>query len=179
MIIESNIDLLEEILGEWELTIGKDFEGYKNHVYRMVNFCLALKICDREERDKIIIAGCFHDIGIWIEKTIDYIPPSIPPAKKYLTEHNLEHWTDEITLMIQEHHKITKYCHSDYPLVELFRQGDLVDFSLGTIKFGLPKEHIKNVKSMFSNAGFHMGLVRKSSTWFLKHPFNPFPMMKW
>lgn len=179
MKIESTIELLDKILEEWKPTIGQDFEGYKNHVYRMVNFCLALKKCNDEEREKIIIAGCFHDVGIWIERTIDYIPPSIPPAKKYLIENKLEHWVDEVTLMIEEHHKIKAYCNNDYPLVELFRKGDLVDFSLGTVKFGLPKEYIKSVKNKFSNAGFHKGLVKKSSIWFLRHPFNPLPMMKW
>jgi len=177
--IESTIELLEDILGPWESVIGKDFEGYKNHVYRMVNFCFALKECDNEQRKKIIIAGCFHDIGLWIEKGIDYIPPSIPPAKKYLIENKLEKWVEEITLMIEEHHKLLKYRNNDYPLVELFRKGDLVDFSLGSIKFGLPKEYISSVKNKFPNANFHKMLVQKSSVWFIRHPFNPLPMMKW
>lgn len=179
MQIETSIELIEKILKEWESVIGQDFEGYKNHVYRMVNFCLALSECNDEQREKIIIAGSFHDIGLWIERGIDYIPPSIPPVKKYLIENNLEKWVDEITLMIEEHHKIFKYKNNDYPLVELFRKGDLVDFSLGAIRFGLPGDYIISVKSMFPNAGFHRGLVQKSSAWLLRHPFNPLPMMKW
>jgi len=179
MHIESSIELLEKILNEWKPVIGQDFEGYKNHVYRMVNFCLALRACNDEEREKIIIAGCFHDMGIWVDKTLNYIPPSVLPAKKYLIENKLEKWIDEITLMIEEHHKIFKYKNSAYPLVELFRKGDLVDFSLGAVRFGLPNDYIHSVKSMFPNAGFHKGLVQKSSAWFLKHPFNPLPMMKW
>ena len=179
MKIEETIDLIDDILEEWEKVIGSDFEGYKNHVYRMVNFCLALKSCDKEEREKIIISGCFHDIGIWVEKTIDYIPPSIPPVKKYLIKNNREDWAEEIILMIEEHHKIRKYRNNDYPLVELFRKGDLVDFSLGRVKFGLPKEYIVKVKNTFPNSGFHKGLVKKTSMWFLKHPLNPVPMMKW
>jgi len=179
MKIESNIEIIEEVLEKWKKTIGKDFDGYKNHVYRMVNFCLTLKKCNDDERKKIIIAGCFHDIGIWAEKTIDYIPPSIPPAKKYLIQNNLEHWTEEIILMIKEHHKIRPYKNNNYPLVELFRKGDLVDFSLGMVKFNVPKDYIKKVKKTFPNSGFHKGLVIKLSSWFLKHPFNPAPMMKW
>ena len=82
MKIEENIPLLEEILSKWKPVVGKDYEGYKNHVYRMINFCFALKDCNEEEREKIIIAGCFHDLGIWIGNTVDYILPSIPPAKQ-------------------------------------------------------------------------------------------------
>ncbi len=179
MIIENNIPLLEEILNEWKETIGKDYEGYKNHVYRMIHFCLALRSCDEDEREKIIIAGCFHDIGIWTDKTVDYIPPSIPPAMAYLKQRDLEPWSNEIELMISEHHKIREYKGDAYPLVELFRKGDLVDFSFGLFKFGLPKDYINRVKSTFPNAGFHQNLGKLAAKWFLKHPLNPAPMMKW
>ena len=179
MLIADHIPLLEETLGAWKGQIGKDYEGYKNHVYRMVNFCLALKDCSETERQKIVIAGCFHDIGIWVEQTVDYIPPSLPPARDYLKHHGLEHWTTEIELMISEHHKITAYQDDTYPLVELFRRGDLVDFSFGLFRFGLPKTYIDRVKTQFPNAGFHANLVRLAAAWFPKHPLNPAPMMKW
>ena len=178
MQVEKQIPLLESILGEWKETIGKDFEGYRNHVCRMVNFCFALKPCSEEEREKVMIAGAFHDIGLWTGKTLDYIPPSIPPAIEYLKRHGLENWSNEISLMISEHHKLRQYVGS-FPLVELFRKGDLVDFSLGMVTFGLPKEYVSQVKAEIPNAGFHANLVRLSAKWFVKHPFNPAPMMKW
>ena len=96
MIVEERILLLEEILTEWKETIGNEYAGYRNHVYRMIHFCLSLKDCNEEEREKIIIAGAFHDIGIWIEDTVDYIPPSLPPAMEYLKNRNLEAWSTEI-----------------------------------------------------------------------------------
>ena len=177
--IEPNIPLLEEILGLWQDTIGKDYEGYKNHVYRMIHFCFALRDCTAEERDKIIIAGCFHDIGIWTDRTVDYIPPSIPPTQAYLSSKQLDHWSDEIILMIREHHKIRPYQDTTYPLVEVFRKGDLVDFSLGLVNFGLPKAYINEVKAQFPNAGFHRNLANLATQWFIEHPLNPAPMMKW
>jgi len=179
MVIEQSIPLLEETLGEWKELIGKDYEGYKNHVYRMIHCCFGLKDCTEEERQKIIIAGCFHDIGIWIDNTVDYIPPSLPPAAEYLKQQGLEQWSPEIELMISEHHKITPYNNDAYPLVELFRQGDLVDFSFGLFSFGLPKDYIDRLKAQFPNAGFHANLARLAAEWFPKHPFNPAPMMKW
>lgn len=177
--IKEHIPLLEEILEEWQDTIGADYEGYKNHVYRMVHFCLALHDCNEEDRTKMIIAGCFHDIGIWTKNTVDYIPPSIQSAKEYLTNKNLQHWSAEIELMISEHHKVRQYNDKTYPLVELFRKGDLVDFSLGLFKFGISKDHINSVKANFPNAGFHKNLVKLAAKWFLKHPLDPAPMMKW
>ena len=128
---------------------------------------------------KIIIAGAFHDIGIWIENTVDYIPSSIPPAMAYLQRRDLAAWSTEIELMIAEHHKITAYQDQTYPLVELFRKGDLVDFSFGLVKFGVPESYIKDVKAEFPNANFHKDLGKRAARWFVKHPLNPAPMMKW
>lgn len=177
MTIEDRIPLLEEILGEWKNELGKDFAGYKNHVYRMINFCFTQNDFSDDEREKIIIAGCFHDLGIWSDKTFDYLLPSIILAKNYLTQNNLNGWISEIELMIAEHHKLGKYTENQ--LVEIFRKGDLVDFSLGFVKCGLPKTYIGNVKKQFPNAGFHKCLLRISGRWFLNHPLNPVPVLKW
>jgi len=184
MKIYKDIPLLEAIFADWEDVIGADYDGYRNHVYRMINCCFALKTCTEEEQQKIIIAGAFHDIGIWIDNTMDYIPPSLPPAKAYLKANGLEKWDEEISLMISEHHKLRPYkdrLGKDNPdmLVELFRKGDLVDFSLGLFKFGIDKAYLKSLKAAFPNSGFHTGLVKKSIKRFLRHPLNPAPMMKW
>lgn len=179
MVIEEYIPRLEEILNEYKDRIGEDYEGYKNHVYRMLNFCFALRDCQEEEREKIIIAGGFHDLGIWLGNTVDYIPPSLPPAREYLKRKGLEGWTAEIVLIIEEHHKIREYKNDAYPSVELFRRGDLVDFSFGLFRFGLPKDYIERVRTRFPNAGFHAKLARLALRWFPKHPLNPAPMMKW
>ena len=179
MKVEENIPLLEDIFSEWKSTIGNEYQGYRNHVYRMIHFCLALRNCNDEEREKIIIAGAFHDIGIWINDTVDYIPPSLPPAMEYLKKRNLETWSDEIKLMITEHHKIREYKDPAYPLVEIFRKGDLVDFSFGLYKFGISKAYINQVKATFHNADFHKNLGKRAAKWFMKHPLNPAPMMKW
>jgi hypothetical protein len=179
MAIEAHIPFLEEILGQWKNEIGKDYQGYKNHVYRMINFCFALHDCDEEARQKIIIAGCFPDIGIWTADTFDYLPPSIAQSTSYLKQSGLEQWRNEIELMIGFHHKVRKHGDEDSPLVEVFRKGDLVDFSLGIINCGLQGSYVKGVKNHFPNAGFHKRLVQLELGWFTRHPFNPLPVFKW
>ena len=179
MLIEENIPLLEEILSNWKGEIGKDYKGYKNHVYRMIHCCFAIRSCNEDERKKIIIAGCFHDLGVWTENTVDYLPPSILLAREYLKGKNLDHWSTEIELMIDMHHKIRKYTDNKYSLVEVFRKGDLADFSLGLIKGGVPKEIMEKIKSTFPNEGFHKILLKMQGKWLIKHPLNPFPIMKW
>jgi hypothetical protein len=179
MVIEDRIPRLEEILATWQAEIGSDYTGYKNHVYRMINFCFALHPCTEEERQKIIIAGCFHDLGIWANDTFDYLSPSVALARTYLGQNNLEPWASEIALMIDMHHKLRRYRDERYPLVERFRQGDLVDFSLGLVQCGLSKSFINRVKARFPNAGFHKRLVQLEVGWFSRHPFRPVPVLKW
>lgn len=179
MTIERQIPRLELILSGWKDVIGDDFDGYRNHAYRMVNYCLHLKNCSEEEKEKIYIAAAFHDLGIWIGGTVDHIPPSIPPAVEYLKNHDMDSWIEEITLMISEHHKIRKYDNDKYPLVELFRKGDIIDLSFGKITFSVPKDHIKNVKEKFPGGDFHKSMRKKAVTWVKENPLNPVPMVKW
>lgn len=177
--LDDTIPLLEEILSGWRETLGSEYQGYRNHVCRMVHYCFALRACTQEEQEKIIIAGAFHDLGIWIADTVDYIPPSLPPAREYLEQRKLGAWTDEITLMITEHHKVREYTGAQAALVELFRKGDLVDVSLGVVRFGLSRAYITAVRTRFPNAAFHRNLGKRAARWFLRHPLNPAPMMKW
>jgi len=42
-------------------------------VYLVVNLCLAILGDSRVELEKIAVAAVFHDLGIWTNKTFDYI----------------------------------------------------------------------------------------------------------
>jgi len=180
MKIISRIPLLEKILGKHKKTLGDDYIPYRNHVCRVVNFCFQLMPdMDDEQKEKVIIAGCFHDLGIWTDDTLDYLPPSERAAEAYLKLRNLAQWSHEIGLMISLHHKLSKYKDDAYPLVEVFRRADLVDVSLGRIKFGLSPDTVKSIRNAFPNAGFHMRLTQLAAREFYRHPFRPLPFLKW
>lgn len=171
--------LIEQTLTPWKPRIGDDFAGYRGHVYRMFNFCLALRHCTPQEQDKLALAACFHDIGLWSDQTVDYLPPSVWQARQHLAQTGRDEWADEIALMIDLHHKLRRVERAQPPLVELFRQGDLVDFSLGMVRFGLSRRYVRSVKQALPNAGFHRFLLRGARDWFLRHPFSPPPFIKW
>lgn len=175
--IEENIPLVNQILEPFTPSLRGDFPGYRNHVYRMINFCLVQGDFVEEEKRKIMIAGCFHDIGIWTGDTFDYLPPSISAAIAYLVKNDLQDWSAEISLMIDQHHKLTTF--RGVPLVEVFRKGDLADFSLGLLRNGIPRDHIQKVKRRFPNEGFHRMLVKCAGRWICRHPLNPVPVLKW
>lgn len=164
--VHSSLLLVEEILSPWQGRIGADYDGYKNHVYRMLHCCFALApdISDENQR-KLTIAACHHDIGIWSEHTVDYLPPSIREAAKYLKAKQLSCWEEEVALLIDLHHKVRPIhgpLAQKYPLLEIFRRADLADFSLGLILGGVPAHFMQLLKRQFPNAGFHKMLMKAS-----------------
>lgn len=174
-----NLDLVEEIIGNHERHMGDQFMPYKNHVYRVLNFCFMLHESTDEEADKLAIAAAFHDLGMWPGDEIDYLDPSIRLAQDFLRGSGREEWVEEISMMIEFHHRFRRCPESFPPLVEVMRKGDWVDASMGLRRFGLPKEAIKRVQGEIENLGFHRNLVRIAAKEFRHRPFDPLPMMKW
>ena len=170
-----NYITIDKILENYKTIIGKDFSTYTNHVYRIFNFAILLDT-NKENIEKYAIAAVFHDLGIWTH-SFDYLEPSIALAKNYLEENKQEKWINEISLMIDNHHKITAY-KGAYKTVEVFRKADWIDVINGIKKHNLPKQNFKAIKKEFTNKGFHLFLLKQSLKWFVKHPLNPLPMFK-
>jgi HD superfamily phosphodiesterase len=80
----TNLPTIEEVLGDYASELGYDFTAYRNHVYRVVNLCLAIVGDSRVELEKIAVAAVFHDLAIWTDDTFDYIAPSVAIAGEYL-----------------------------------------------------------------------------------------------
>ena len=179
MEIEKNLPFFEAILTPWKEKIGVDYLGYRNHCYRVMHFCFALRACSEEEKRKIMIAAAHHDLGLWSAGTVAYLEPSILEARRYCEAHGYTDWIEEISLLISEHHKLRAYTDVRYPLVEVFRKADLVDFSLGFFKKGVSGQTYRMVRDAFPNAGFHKFLMRGAKDWFVKHPLSMPPFMKW
>ena len=172
--------LLDELLDAWKPQIGAAFPGYRNHCQRMAAFTLALfPAATADDRRKIAIAACFHDLGIWSDGTIDYLPPSSRRARDHLAAQGLSAWTTEVEFMIDEHHKLRAFKDPAWPLVEAFRKADLVDVSLGLIKFGIPGDTVRALKTAYPNEGFHKTLMGLAGGWFKQHPLSAPPFIKW
>lgn len=171
--------LIEEILGQWRQQIGPQWSGYRGHVYRMFNCCLALRACSEAETAKLAVAAAFHDLGLWSDRTVDYLPPSSARATEWLTSKGLADWSEEIRLIIDNHHKLRPYRDERWPLVEVFRKADLVDFSLHFIRCGIAGVILRQLRRTFPNSGFHWFLTKTAAGWFLRHPLSPPPFVRW
>jgi hypothetical protein len=166
----TSLPTVEEVLDIHASELGHDLIGSRNHVYRVVNLCLAFVGDSRVELEKIAIAAVFHDLGIWTNITFDYITPSVAIAREHLAARGMAEWIPEIEAMIVDHHKVTPSRAHPQALVEAFRRAE---------RFGLPRTFIAAVTATWPNAGFHRRLVELTIDRFWKHPLNPLPMVKW
>ena len=167
--------VIEGLLHYFKPALSKDYEKYRNHVYRVFLNCM---IIDDEKTNeaKYAITAVFHDIGIWTNNTIDYLPPSIEQAKQYLIKTSKQEWQAEISSMIHWHHKTSTYKGEYEQTVETFRKADWIDVTLGLITYGYDRKKINLNRKQIPNRGFHLFLVKRITANWLKHPLNPLPM---
>lgn len=177
-ILLKEIPILEEVLEAHAVELGGDFTAYRNHAYRVANLCVALSPDGAAQLEKIATAAAFHDLGIWTEHTFDYLRPSATLACAHLARAGREAWASEVAEMILQHHKLSTYRDPRHTLVEPLRRADWVDVSKGLFTFGLPRGLLKEVFSMWPNAGFHKRLVRLELGRLRTHPWSPLPMVR-
>lgn len=134
-------EALEYYLEKHQKEIGKDYEAYRGHCLRVLSFTkyfLSLENIQLDPRifNIIAMALAYHDIGLWTDKELNYLEPSVVQmTKRVLEEMKLSkqnegdeggsivymphrfHWStfeedsDIASTIIMEHHKFTSYDH--------------------------------------------------------------------
>lgn len=170
---------IDELLSRWREPLDGDYNAYRGHVYRVFNYCRILAGNGANSDSKFAVAAVFHDIGIWSNKTFDYLEPSVALAREYLKDTQRSFGESAVSHMILYHHKMRPYRSKDGRLVEAFRRADRVDVSGGRFRSGLDHGFIRIVRAEFPSAGFHRRVLQLSLKWALRHPLNPLPVMKW
>lgn len=170
--------LVEEVLDAFGAAIAGDLTAYRGHVYRVFHFCRALAPTAAERDDKAALAAVFHDLGIWSDHTVDYLPPSEHRLRTHLEQRGQQAWSSELAAMVALHHKLTPCRNAGQELVEAFRRADLLDLSFGLVRFGLPRAYVQEIQAAFPAAGFQLRVVQLVGAWAVRHPLRPFPMMR-
>lgn len=178
MSLALSFPLADEIINSFSAELGDDFAAYRNHVCRELNFFVALTGLSSPPT-AVLVAAAFHDLGIWTHHTFDYLPPSIELSSAFLAKAGLSNLEPEVRVIINEHHKVQPYEGPFSPNVEAFRKADLIDLSLGIIRFGLPRTYIRSVRLALSNAGFHRRLGVLTMRQLVRTPLRPLPMFHW
>lgn len=151
---------VEELLGRFEKRIGKDFPGYRNHIYRTITYAMHF-LENAEEYERIVeTAFVYHDIGLWTDRELAYLEPSEAVA---ITDNENFGWGLDPELLrgaIHWHHKIFPYRGPHQRIIEACRKADWIDASKGMLRKGISKAVIKEVEAAFPNLGFHDTLLR-------------------
>ena len=166
------------LLAPYAQQLGADRAGYTNHVIRVLLYCdlLFARAGGRgtapSRRLEFRVAGVFHDLGIWTDRTFDYLVPSIELATEYLQHEERGDLEPLVTEMIDQHHKQRAAGAADDP-VELFRRADLIDVSLGLRRFGIPGAQTRAMLRTYPSRGFHRTLIRLTAKRTIEHPTSP------
>jgi hypothetical protein len=178
MEIRAHFPVVDAVMERFGSALGRDRTGYFHHVVRVLNFYRALSP-GNDCPDPVVVAGAFHDLGIWTAGTFDYLGPSVKEVSACLESEGHAAWLPEVRAIIEQHHKLTPYRGPFEDTVETFRRADLVDVSLGLVRSGLPSPWVREVRRSFPNAGFHRRLLALTGRQFLRDPLHPLPMMRW
>jgi hypothetical protein len=150
------------------------FEGYRNHAHRIQNFVRSITSLSSQNEEKIAIAAAFHDLCAF--DGLDYLEPSIEEAARYLRKTGRESWDREIALTIAFHHRVRPYRGEAAHLVEPFRRADWNDFTMGLVRWGIPRDVRKAADAMFPVGEFvPKAVVKLALAWVSRHPLRPAP----
>lgn len=177
MTLLDDVPIVEQQLSKHAGSLGVDRVPYRNHVYRVLNFGVALSAPDAVAIDKLAIAAVFHDLGIWTAKTFDYLAPSMALADRYLEESGRSAWRAEVLGMIGEHHKLTPFSARPDWLVEPFRRADLTDVTRGWLPGGVDAATRARVFARWPAERFRWRLVQLTFARAVRHPLDPLPMV--
>ena len=135
-------ETLEDRLIEFKEVLGGDYEGYRGHLYRVLNYALYFLDGDETHRSLIETALVYHDIAVWTVPEMAYLEPSVELA----LEHNAEKgWGYDPQLLsdtIYWHHKITPFRGPNKAVVNAVRKGDWIDATGGKLRKGVSRERI-------------------------------------
>ena len=151
---------VEELLARYKSQIGKDFPGYRNHVYRAVSYAMHF-LDNRVEHERLVeTVFVYHDIGLWTDHELAYLEPSEAVA---IADNERYRWGFNHELLragIHWHHKILPYRGPYQDVVEACRKADWIDATKGNLRKGMTRAIVAEVEAAFPNLGFHDSLLR-------------------
>lgn len=174
-----SVPVIDSVLETHAASLGGDFTAYRNHACRVLHLSAAIAGVDGAGLERLAVAAVFHDLGIWVAGTFDYLEPSAALAAEWLGTHGRADAIDEVVAMIRNHHKVTAWTGRPDWLVEPFRRADWIDVTYGVRRFGLSRSILRALAEEWPDAGFHRRLVQLTLARWRRHPASPLPMVRW
>ena len=155
----SNNKVVEEYLGRYKEVIGEDYEGYRNHIYRVLTYSMHYMGDKQEALPLVAIALVYHDIGLWTAGRLNYLEPGIDLLTKECTPKYSPLEVELMNDIIDFHHKVTPYVGNNADIINAVRKADWIDATLTIVNHGMSQENTKLVRNALPNAGFHKTLA--------------------
>ncbi len=155
------LEVADALFERYQAEFGPSLAGYRGHVCRVIELAAKQVPLDSSSATLLGIAAFFHDAGIWMDGTFDYLPSSIERATHHLRDisHDQPADADLVRAIIHEHHRQRRAIH-DNPLVEAFRRADLTDVSLGIVTCpNTSRAAYRSLLKRYPSHGFRRGLV--------------------
>lgn len=170
---------VESLLEPYREDLGRHYAAYRNHVLRQLALCdlLGVDQTDPDTRIALKVAAVFHDLGIWTERTWDYIEPSLDLAEHWLMDNGRDDLKPIVARLIREHHGLSARGEAKDP-VEVFRRADVIEVWFGLRRYGLPYAEYRKQLKLHPEAGLHTMIVTKFFKNLVRHPLRPLPMFK-
>jgi len=160
IMVKTERPFVEDLFARYESLIGRDFPGYRNHVYRTITYAMHFLGSAKEHERLIEAAFVYHDIGLWTDHELAYLEPSEAVAIADNQQLGLGLDPDLLRDAIHWHHKILPYTGSHREVIEACRKADWIDVSKGMLRKGMSRGAIAEVEAAFPNLGFHDSLMR-------------------
>jgi hypothetical protein len=152
-------DRVEALLEPYRDAIGHDYDGYRGHIYRVLSYAMHF-LGGNGARGVVETALVYHDLGLWSDKELAYLEPSIERAQH---DNETRSWGYDPQLLhdiIYWHHKITPVRGPNADIVNAVRKADWIDATQGLLRMGMPKRCIEKVTDAIPAAGFYDTLKR-------------------
>lgn len=160
IVIQLERPRVERLLEPYRQKIGRDYDGYRNHVMRTITYAMHFLQQQPTLVSLVETAFVYHDIGLWTDRKLAYLEPSEAMA---LRDNQRYLWgLDDEALRgaIHWHHKLFPYRGLNQELIEACRKADWIDATQGWIRKGISISEIARVEAAFPNCGFHQSLMR-------------------
>jgi hypothetical protein len=169
--------MLDGELASVKHLIGDDFDAYRNHCLRVMTFTgFFLPQTVREvypnAMNIIGMAVAFHDVGLWTDKRLDYLDPSVEQMEFYVKKEGIwdQEQIDIAKQIILWHHKVGAYKGGESQaindIVNAVRKADWADATMGVIRSRLPAPLVEAAYAKLPSLGFHemlMGMLQRLS----------------
>jgi hypothetical protein len=178
--VVTDLPMLDEILAPYRAGLGVGYNGYRAHCYRMVNWARFVTEPQPFREEKLAIMTVLHDVPFFLTGDLDYLGKACDLATAHLRDIGHEEWTEEMHLMINNHHKMRRYTGPHAELVEACRKADWIDVSFTKLRYGIPRRRIVEVRATFPmNEAYKAVAMTSICKYAVRHLNRPLPMMRW